>query len=146
VGSRVKYSLLGLVVLLILIQLIPVDRNNPSIDETLEIKAPAEVMEILGNSCYDCHSNQTNWPFYSYIAPVSWLVASDVEEGRAEFNFSEWSLISPAKQAGLKNKMVEEIEEDKMPLPTYLIIHSNAKLSNQQKQIIKNWANVQSDE
>ncbi len=144
--NKFKYSLLGLIVLLLVIQLIPVNRNNPPINKSLEINVPIEIKEILVNSCFDCHSNQTKWPFYSYIAPISWLVAHDVHEGREEFNFSLWLQLPIEKRERLKEKMLEEIYEDEMPLPIYLITHSDAKLSNQQKQEIKKWTESNSDE
>ncbi|MFH2034907.1 MAG: heme-binding domain-containing protein [Candidatus Zixiibacteriota bacterium] len=138
--KKVKFGLLGLVILLILIQFIPVDMAKPSIDATLAIDAPPEVKQILENSCYDCHSYQTKWPIYSRIAPVSWLVASDVEEGRHKLNFSEWLSFSDQKKAKLKEEIIDEIEGNDMPLPIYLIMHSEAKLGDSQKQTIKNWA------
>ena len=91
-----KIVLLFIGVLCIGIQFVPVQRTNPPI--TGEIKAPAEVMHILRKACYDCHSNETVWPWYSYIAPISWTVESDVKAGRSDLNFSEWSDYSPMKQ------------------------------------------------
>ncbi len=142
---KIKYSIFGLVIILILIQLIPVNRNNPSSAKELEIIAPPEIKIILENSCYDCHSNQTKWPFYSYIAPVSWLVAGDVHEGRDEFNFSEWFNLPVQKRERLKEKMIEEIMENKMPLPAYLMIHSQAGLNELQKKMLKDWAEKKTD-
>ncbi len=139
-GNKSKYYLFGLVALLLIIQLIPVNRDNPLSDEKLEIDAPLEIIKILKNSCYDCHSNQTNWPFYSYIAPVSWLVAQDVKNGRKEFNLSEWSILPARKREEIKKEMIEEVKENKMPLPIYLIMHPEAKLSDQQRQILEDWA------
>ncbi len=137
---NVKKILYGLIVIVILIQLVPIDRENPSSDEALEITAPPEVKTILKNSCYDCHSNKTNWPFYSYIAPVSWLVAKDVNKGREELNFSEWEKLSAKEREKKKEDIMEEITGNDMPLPIYLITHSGAELNDEQKQIIKNWA------
>ncbi len=70
------------------IQLVPVNRSNPTVEADLE--APEAVTAVLRTACYDCHSNETHWPWYSYVAPVSWLVAHDVEEARSEFSFSHW--------------------------------------------------------
>ena len=110
--------------------------------EEFDLKAPSEVKTILKNSCYDCHSNQTNWPFYSYIAPVSWLVSRDVNKGRNNLNFSEWNNLSIEKINKIKDEIAEEISEDEMPLPIYVFIHSDASLSNEQKLVIKNWADA----
>jgi hypothetical protein len=108
-------------------------------ESNAEIKTPPEVKNILQKSCYDCHSNQTNWPFYSYIAPISWLVSSDVSNGRKHLNFSEWNNISPEKIVKIKSEIEEEISDDEMPLPIYTFIHSETKLSEEQKTILKNW-------
>ena len=135
-----NYLLIVLLGLFLLIQLIPVDRENSSSNPKSEIRAPQEVMTILKNSCYDCHSNQTNWPIYSYIAPVSWLVSRDVKKGRSHLNFSEWNSLSPEKKNKSREEIVEEISADEMPLSIYLIMHSEAKLSDKEKMIIKKWA------
>ncbi len=70
------------------IQLVPVKRSNPPVE--FEVEAPADVHAILERACYDCHSNRTRWPWYSSVAPVSWLVARDVRRGRKELNFTDW--------------------------------------------------------
>ena len=134
-----SYLFLGLIALFIFIQLVPVDRENPSSDSKSELKAPYEIKAILKNSCFDCHSNQTHWPFYSYIAPVSWLIAKDVKKGRTELNFSEWDKLSEKKRKNVKEEIIEEISDNEMPLPLYLITHSGAKLSDEQKLKLKHW-------
>lgn len=141
-SQKTKYILITLIALFLIIQLIPVDRENPYIESNAEIKTSPEVKNILKKSCYDCHSNQTNWPFYSYIAPISWLVSSDVSDGRKHLNFTEWNNLSPEKIVKIKSEIEEEISEDEMPLPSYTFIHSDAKLSAEQKNILKNWINV----
>lgn len=133
----IKYSVIGLVIIFVLIQLIPVDRNNPPI--TGEINVPLEVKNILQRSCYDCHSNQTDWPFYSYVAPVSWLVARDVREGRKELNFSEWNKYDAKKRNKKYKETYKEIKDGEMPMKIYLITHPSADLNENEKQIIKNW-------
>ena len=134
-----SYLFLGLIALIIFIQLIPVDRENPSSDSESELKAPYEIKAILKKSCFDCHSNQTHWPFYSYIAPVSWLIAKDVKKGRTELNFSEWDKLTEKKRKNVKEEIIEEISDNEMPLPLYLITHSGAKLSDEQKLKLKHW-------
>ena len=126
-----------IIVILIGIQFVPIDKTNPPV--TGEIKAPAEVMEILKVSCYDCHSNETIWPWYSNIAPGSWLVVYDVDEGREHINFSEWQSYSDEDKAENIEEIWEEIEEGEMPLWYYLIIQKEAKLSEDQKETIKKW-------
>lgn len=129
---------LGLGVIFIAIQFVPVKKINPPV--TGEIPAPAEVKSILERSCYDCHSNQTDWPWYGYIAPVSWLVASDVSEGRRHLNFSEWDSYSTDKRNKKLAKIVEEVKEGEMPLRMYAMMHPRAKLSSADIGILKTWA------
>lgn len=133
------YYYIGVLALFLIIQLIPVERENPDTISQMEITAPPQVKTILKNSCYDCHSNQTNWPFYSYIAPISWFITDDVKEGRRHVNFSEWNKLSPEKKNRVKEELLEEITEDEMPLLSYRIMHADAKLSEEQKSILKEW-------
>jgi hypothetical protein len=132
----IKYSLMGLVAIFLAIQLIPVDRSNPPV--VVELEAPVEVKSILQRSCYDCHSNEVNWPWYGYVAPVSWLVAYDVKEGREELNFSEWNRYSGDPE--MKEEIVEEVAEGEMPLPIYLAIHRGAAISETELATLKRWA------
>jgi hypothetical protein len=132
-----KKILIALVVILIGIQFIPVDRKNPPI--TMDINAPDNVASILRASCYDCHSNETNWPWYSHIAPVSFLVAGDVKDGRKNLNFSEWDKYSSSKRSELLEEMIEEIEKEEMPLTSYTFTHPSAKLDPYRINLIKDW-------
>lgn len=134
----VKWGLIGLVLVLVLIQFIPVDRTNPPV--TAEINAPDEVKSILRNSCYDCHSNETDWRWYTYVAPVSWLTASDVHEARGKVNFSEWGNLTPKKQAKKTEEIWDEIEKNGMPLKIYVLMHPEVALSLAEKETIKNWS------
>ena len=142
--QRTKLILISILSLFVIIQLFPVERENPSTEVDMEIGAPPEVKMILKNSCYDCHSNQTHWPFYSYIAPISWLVAHDVEDGRKDLNFSEWNKYPAEKIEKLKSEIQVEVLEDEMPLGIYTLIHPSAKLSEDQKNILKKWTISQS--
>lgn len=137
--KKIKLVLLYVLVPFLLIQLIPIDRENPPIDNSKSLVAPTKVMSVLKNSCYDCHSNETEWPFYSYIAPVSWLVHRDVKSGREELNFSEWNNLSDDKREHKKEEIIEEISRETMPLPIYLLTHPSASLDNNDKLLIKNW-------
>jgi len=133
-----------LLIVVIGIQLYPVDRTNPPVQS--DFSGPEEVKEVLTVACYDCHSNETQWPWYSYVAPISWFVADHVEEGRAEFNLSEWDAIDEMRQQKIRREMWEEVEEGEMPLPPYLFLHSEAKLSAAQKKVLKEWAKSDEDE
>ena len=123
----------------VLIQFIPVNRTNPSSDSGFELEASARVMTILKSSCFDCHSNKTTWPIYSYVAPISWLITKDVEEGRNELNFSEWGTYSSEKQLKKRAEIWEEVLEEKMPLKIYLILHKDAKLNADQMKLLREW-------
>ena len=133
-----KKILIVLGVIIVAIQFIPVDRSNPPV--TQEIDAPANVLSILKTSCYDCHSNETNWPWYSYVAPVSFLVSGDVEKGRKRVNFSEWDKYDEKKKAKKLDAMIEVIEEGEMPLPKYTITHPQAKMNPEKIRVLKDWA------
>ena len=136
-----KLALVITVIVLALIQLIPIDRDNPIIESSAEIVLDGEVKQIIQTACYDCHSNQTNWPWYSYVAPVSWLVAYHVHQGREEINFSQWNLYSDKRMDRKLREIIEEIEEEEMPLPIYLLTHSEADIDANQREILINWAN-----
>ena len=125
---------------ILLIQIIPINRDNPVTEQALEINLTGEEKRIIENSCYDCHSNNTVWPWYSYVAPVSWFVVDHVHEARDELNFSEWKTYSQKRINHKLEELVEEVEEEEMPLPSYLLLHSNANLSDEEKQLLINWA------
>ena len=132
-----KKILIGVAGVLIVIQFIPVDRSNPPAEG--EMMESTELKTVLKKSCYDCHSNETVWPWYSYVAPVSWLVADDVHEGRRHLNFSNWQNIEVRKVSKAKQEIWEMVSEGEMPLSKYVLLHPEAKLSEKDKQIIKDW-------
>ncbi|NJK97532.1 MAG: heme-binding domain-containing protein [Bacteroidales bacterium] len=96
--------------------------------------------DILKTSCYDCHSQQTVYPWYSHIAPVSWLVAKDVREGREELDFSRWNQYSKREWIGKLNEIMEQVEQNKMPMKNYLVLHPAAKLDSIEKKLLLKWA------
>jgi len=135
----------GLIVLaLVGIQFVPVDRTNPPV--TSDIKPPGDVRQILRTACYDCHSNETKWPWYSYIAPMSWRISEDVEHGRSEMNFSEWGELPPGEREHLRREIWEEVEEGHMPLPLYVRFHPAARLNPGEQEILASWSSEASDE
>ena len=135
-----KKILIALAVIVIGIQFIPVERTNPPI--SMDIDAPDNVASILRTSCYDCHSNETSWPIYSYIAPVSFLVVSDVNEGRKHLNFSQWDKFSSDEQIKLLEEMIEEVEKEEMPLSKYTLMHPEAKVDQAKIKVLKDWINI----
>ncbi len=131
---RRRFLLLALG-LLVAIQLVPLPRTNPPV--VADFDGPPEVEAILRRSCYDCHSNETVWSWTAYVAPVSWLVVRDVHRARDEYNLSEWDA---EDRAELPGKMVEEVAEGAMPLPPYLLIHPEARVSDADLAVLRAWA------
>jgi hypothetical protein len=126
-----KWSVLGLLVVVLLIQVVPYGRDHTNPPVTAEAPWPsAETRTIAVQACYDCHSNQTNWRWYSFVAPVSWLVRSHVGEGRRILNFTEWD------RGQRTDEMVEVVERGSMPPLYYRIMHSGARLSQQEKDTL----------
>ena len=135
-----RRTVVALVVLVILIaiQLVPLDRSNPPIRG--EIQVPRAVSEVFRRSCYDCHSNETHWPWYSYVAPISWMLVHHVNEGREEVNFSTWSGLSDKERSEIVREIWEETSKGKMPLRGYLVIHPEAKLSDAALEALRAWS------
>ncbi|MGB0908920.1 MAG: heme-binding domain-containing protein [Nitrospirales bacterium] len=121
-----------------LIQFIPITQSNPAVIKNVD--APPHVHTILKRACYDCHSHETVWPWYSNIAPASWLLAWDVHEGREELNFSIWNQYTGKKKEKMLKEIAEEIEEGEMPPWFYLPLHPEAQLSSHDKQQLREWA------
>ena len=134
----VRRIVLGLVVVAMAIQFVPVQRSTPPVET--EVPAPANVRAILRRACYDCHSNETLWPWYSHVAPFSWLLARDVRSGREELNFSTWNRIATQKQVKKLKESWEEVAEGEMPPWFYLGIHRDAVLSAEDRQALRAWA------
>lgn len=121
-----KYSAIIIVILFIIIQFIPVKRTNPLIVKEPPWDSP-ETRAFAVRACFDCHSNETKWPAYSYVAPVSWFVLSDVNEGRKHFNMSDW-------KPGDGDESAKEVRKGDMPMWKYTLMHSEAKLSDFEKK------------
>ena len=117
------------------IQLVPVSRTNPPVEATVD--APPEVLSLLRRACFDCHSHETVWPAQAYVAPLSWLVAHDVEEGRDELNFSAWDRADLGKVA---KKLPKEVGEGEMPPWFYVVAHPSARLSDAERKLLSDWA------
>ncbi len=123
--------------LLILIQFVPVERTNP--DEDGVVPAPDKVMTLLEKACFDCHSNRTEWPWYSRVAPVSWLVASDVKEGRHHVNFTAWDRLNRNDRIKVLGEIRDMVSEGDMPPAIYRLGHSEARLADEQRDTIVAW-------
>lgn len=139
-----KKILLGILAIIILIQFFRPEKNNSknemnAMSTVMEI--PVEVTKIIQTSCADCHTNSTNYPWYSEIAPVSWYLAQHVKEGKEHLNFSEWTTYNKDQQEHIINDLKEVLNDREMPLKSYLLIHKDAKLTENQYQIMYDWAN-----
>lgn len=115
-------ALVGVLAAGVAIQFVPVTRTNPPVTREIRWNSNA-TRQLARQSCYDCHSNETRWPWYAHVAPMSWLVASDVAEGRRHLNFSTWA--APNEEA---DKILEMVREGRMPLWKYVVMHPEAGL------------------
>ena len=129
---------LGSMVAFVAIQLVTCERTNPPV--TADLRAAADAKAILTRACYDCHSNETTWPWYSRVAPVSWLVHRDVSEGRAALNFSDWEALPAERRSKLQLESGKEVAEGEMPPRLYTPLHPHAVLSSADKQELRAWA------
>lgn len=119
-------------------QLVPVERANPPIET--EIPAPEPVRAALRRACYDCHSNETRWPWYAYVAPISWRVAGDVSDARKKLNFSTWNIYGARRRANRFKDIAKELHNGEMPLPGYLLLHPESHLSPSDATMLEEWA------
>jgi hypothetical protein len=140
-SEMLKIIALWAVGLFIVLQAIQIDiPDTPkTIDPKNEIDAPEKIMHLLKTSCYDCHSYQTKMPWYGNIAPISFEVKSHVKDGRAWLNFQEWKSYDEAKKQKIYRGIVKTIDF-RMPIPMYLKMHEEAKLTKSQRDEIKQWA------
>ncbi len=127
----------------IAIQLIPVDRTNPPVKKSENfvdlLEPPTKVQKLIKNACYDCHSNETVYPKYAYVAPISWSIKDHVNEGREHLNFSVWGTYNQYLKDGILEKTIVEIQDQKMPMPAYIIYHANAKLTAEDRSLLEGY-------
>jgi hypothetical protein len=139
-SRRLKQAAVVFVVVLVAAQLVGPDRTNPPTDVNLTIQAhlgtAGGVVAVLDRACSDCHSNGTVWPWYTRIAPLSWLMAYGVAEGRKAVNFSEWAAYPPERQRKLLVESCRDASDGKMPGHPYTLLHPEARLSNQDIETI----------
>lgn len=134
-----KKSLIFLVLIFGLMQLIGIEKSNPSTDPAAELKAPEEIASLLKKSCYDCHSNETSWPGYADVAPASFFIASHVEEGRKALNFSDWKNIPKDIKVRRLKRSIQTVHNGMMPLSSYLWMHDEAKLTQDEQLKLAEW-------
>ena len=127
-----------LAALFLLIQWVPIKRTNPPIEA--DLVAPEQVKNILQRACYDCHSHETRWPWYSRVAPISWWLASHVTAGRADLNFSQWPLFDLETRGLFLRDIEKQLVDGTMPLRSYTVGHPDARLSQEDRDLLLEWA------
>ena len=142
----IRKVLLGLLGLFLIMQLVRIDRKNPPVDPAINMvdmmDVPDPVVKTLRTACYDCHSFETVYPWYTNIAPISWWIGDHIDHGREEMNFSVWGTYSDKRQRHKMEEIGELVEEREMPLKSYLIVHSEAELSEQEMAELINWSHT----
>ncbi|HYP25268.1 MAG TPA: heme-binding domain-containing protein [Blastocatellia bacterium] len=139
-----KWAAFTVMALFMLAQLVRPAKVNPQVNEAVALEAHSEmdpeVAALLKRACADCHSNRTEWPWYSNVAPVSWFVIDHVNHGRSHLNFSTWAEYRPAERVELLENICEWVRLGWMPMESYTLMHSEARLSEQDKATICEWA------
>jgi len=142
----VRNVIYGILIAIVGMQFLRIDQSNPPVEDRKQFSTvtgvPEDVNAILVTACYDCHSFETVYPWYSNIAPFSWIIGDHVHVAREEMNFSVWADYSVKKQDHKLEEIIEEIEKGEMPLPGYVRFHSGANLSEEQKEQLFSWINT----
>src|SRR5574341_1387874 len=145
--KNLKWAAAASVAILAAIQFVGPEKTNPPVDAAQTIQANTqttpEVAAIINRACRDCHSHQTQWPWHSHLAPVSWYLIDHVNDGRKHLNFSEWATYNPKRMSKKLEEMRDEVEQGAMPLKSYLLVHSEAKLSQDDIQKLGEWATAE---
>jgi len=137
-----KKTLLLILVILVAIQFIRPEKNTSKINKnsiSTTMQIPEEVKQIIKTSCADCHSNNTKYPWYSEISPISWYLANHVNEGKEHLNFSEWAAYNKDQKKHILKDLDEKLTTHEMPLKSYLIVHKEAVMTKNQYDILLNW-------
>ena len=139
----VKWVVIVFVVLFVIAQFVRPTMSNPVADPARSIgshtQMTPEVASLVERSCADCHTTNTHWPWYSKIAPVSWYLANDVNEGRRHLSMSDWAAYDPKRAANKLDEMCEQVQQGEMPPSSYLLIHTDSKLSDSDKKVLCDW-------
>lgn len=144
--KALKIVLLILAIAFIAIQFFQIDKTNPEIVQAETIDAitsiPPDIKIILGKACNDCHTNNTRYPWYSYVQPNGWFLRSHVDDGRRHLNFSTFATYDQRKRDKKLEEICEQVESAEMPLPSYLWIHRDAVLTDTEKKTLCDWTKV----
>jgi len=138
-----KITAIAILVILVIMQFFRIDKTNPETspenDFLTSVNAPQEIHNMIKTSCYDCHSNETVYPWYSNFAPVSWMLKSHINEARDNINFSEWSDFTNKSKIGIYEDCIDMIDDHDMPLASYKLMHKEARLSDNQRNELITW-------
>lgn len=144
----IKIAVVALAILFVIAQFFRPDLSNPPIGQGQDlgsaVNVPEDVHSILQRSCNDCHSNNTAYPWYSQISPMSWWLKGHIDDGRRELNFSEWGTYSVQKRAKKLEEICEQVEAREMPLPSYTWVHRDAPLSDAEIKTLCEWTKAES--
>lgn len=143
----IRWVLVVLACLLIAVQFSRPARTNPTVDQSMAIQSHVQVSPqvaaIIDRSCVDCHTNKTRWPWYSNVAPVSWLVIDHVNHGRSHLNFSEWGRYNQREAEDMLTQICKEVKSGAMPMSSYTPLHPGSKLSTEDVQVLCDWTNAE---
>ena len=144
-----KWLLVGALIIFAAALLINPRLTNPPLiagqDLTATNSPPPEIVKLIHNACYDCHSDETKWPWYSHVAPVSWWLVEHVEDGRKRLNFSNWPHDDSKRAARRWRSIADSVSEGDMPLPGYDKMHPAARLTTEERNKISQWAEQEAD-
>ncbi|WP_345980204.1 heme-binding domain-containing protein [Sulfurimonas sp. HSL3-2] len=138
-----KKALLWVFGIAIAIQFIRPDFKNPKVDETVALNADTKVMSVLKTSCYDCHSNETKYPWYHNVAPVSWMMSSNINDGRKALDFSNWANIDAKVKLERLKRAKQLVNNELMPKSEYLLMHKDADLDKEKKETLEQFFDLQ---
>jgi hypothetical protein len=134
---------IGVAVLVVICQLFPIRRDNPAFNRSHTIEAteslPPAVKAVLGRSCLNCHSSQTSWPWYSYVAPVSWMISGDVHDARKAMNLSDWGNYPAKKREEKLEEICEQVTNGDMPDRKYALFHRSSRITPQERDAVCQW-------
>ena len=141
--SKMKWGAIIVALIVVGLQFTTPAHTNPTVDKAQTLAGttpvPAEVSAVFARSCNDCHSNTTNWRWYTYVAPVSWFTVGHVDEGRKELNLSEWGSYSKRRKETRLNAICAQVKSGAMPLASYAFVHREVKLSPDEVKMICTW-------
>ena len=149
VRKYLKWTLLALIAAFGLLQLTNLGRTTPAVTPGHDLSStnppPTEISTMLRSACYDCHSYETHWPWYGYVAPVSWWLDEHVRDARERLNFSEWPHDDAQRAAKKWRHIADSVREGDMPLPSYIKLHRAARLTQEQRNKLADWAEQEAE-